>query len=356
VIEAFIHNPDISSGYFIIKGEPGIGKTALLSQWIKKSGCRIYHFNSILEGINQPHHFWANICARLIVEYQLPYDDLPEGFDRDDTFFYKVLCQAGQRLHSDQRLVIAIDALDEIDTINYPSQSNILFLPPVLPKGVFVLATSRPLHDLKVQADSIHYFDFERHLSENLADIEEYVKEWVKRDGIQKWMAGQKLSADKFVKNMVQKSTGNFMYLRYVLPAIECGDFKDDTIDSMPEGLRAYYRRHWNKMRSQFQDSFDRIHKLIICMFAAVAEPVPIQQISLWTEIEYDSILKVIQNWREFLHEELGQDNEHCFCVYHASFLEYLQSEVDPGLIETHTLISKSIQSRIKNAKRRKSQ
>ena len=39
-----------------------------------------------------------------------------------------------------------------------------------------------------------------------------------------------------FVDALVAKSQGNFMYLRYVLPEIESGDYKDRGFDSLPLG------------------------------------------------------------------------------------------------------------------------
>jgi hypothetical protein len=56
------------SGYILITGEPGIGKSALLAQLVKECGY-FHHFNIALQGIRSPRHFLTNVCAQLIVRY-----------------------------------------------------------------------------------------------------------------------------------------------------------------------------------------------------------------------------------------------------------------------------------------------
>ena len=44
------------SGYFVVSGQPGIGKSAIVAQLVKTRGC-IHHFNIASQGINIPHSF-----------------------------------------------------------------------------------------------------------------------------------------------------------------------------------------------------------------------------------------------------------------------------------------------------------
>ena len=62
-LKAFIDNPEIPSGYFVIIGDPGIGKSAILSKLIRQWGLPIHHFNILLQAINTPHQFVSNICV-----------------------------------------------------------------------------------------------------------------------------------------------------------------------------------------------------------------------------------------------------------------------------------------------------
>ncbi len=67
-IDKFIENPAFRSGYILIKGEPGIGKTALVAKLIKERNW-IHHFNIRSQGITSTSAFVRNVCAQLIILY-----------------------------------------------------------------------------------------------------------------------------------------------------------------------------------------------------------------------------------------------------------------------------------------------
>src|SRR5205085_450094 len=57
-------------GYFIVRGDPGIGKSALTAQLVKTGG-HIHHFNIRAEGSSKADQFLRNLCAQLIARYNL---------------------------------------------------------------------------------------------------------------------------------------------------------------------------------------------------------------------------------------------------------------------------------------------
>ena len=58
------------SGYFIVKGEAGIGKSALMAHLVKADQCG-HHFVVSTQGINRADQFLENVCAQLIARYKL---------------------------------------------------------------------------------------------------------------------------------------------------------------------------------------------------------------------------------------------------------------------------------------------
>jgi hypothetical protein len=73
-IERFLHaNP---RGYLVIRGQPGIGKTALAAQLVKTKGY-VHHFNSRSKGVTKAAQFLRNICAQLIARYNLGPISIP---------------------------------------------------------------------------------------------------------------------------------------------------------------------------------------------------------------------------------------------------------------------------------------
>ena len=137
-IETFIK--ENSKGYFTIIGDPGMGKSAILAKYVQETEC-IAHFNVQLQGPNRADQFLESVCKQLVERYQLPYDPLPSNATRDGEFLGQLLDEVGQRRNG-KPLVIAVDALDEVDPTSY-RDANILYLPPHLPDGVYLIVTRR---------------------------------------------------------------------------------------------------------------------------------------------------------------------------------------------------------------------
>jgi hypothetical protein len=67
-IEEFLK--ENTQGYFLLYGDPGIGKSAIAAKLVKEKGC-IHHFNIRSEGINKSSDFLKSICSQLIATYSL---------------------------------------------------------------------------------------------------------------------------------------------------------------------------------------------------------------------------------------------------------------------------------------------
>src|SRR5262249_35070767 len=62
-IDQSLRDDDFASGYIVIQGEPGIGKTTLLGQLVKTRGY-VHHFNVSGLGIQSAQAFLSNVCAQ----------------------------------------------------------------------------------------------------------------------------------------------------------------------------------------------------------------------------------------------------------------------------------------------------
>ena len=65
-VDEALADEDFPSGYIVIRGEPGVGKSALMGMLVKRRGC-VHHFNISPLGIRSPQAFLSNVCAQLIV-------------------------------------------------------------------------------------------------------------------------------------------------------------------------------------------------------------------------------------------------------------------------------------------------
>lgn len=348
-IDEMIARRDFPSGYLLIRGEPGIGKTALMGQLVKTRGY-VHHFNIAPQNIRSARAFLENVCAQLLVRYQLDEGMPSEDAFRDSGYLVHLLAQAAQKQGA-VPLVVLVDALDEAEDVGLPPSANRLYLPAVLPDGVFFVLTSREQIDYRLDVnrrEDIYLRDTD---PQNLEDVSEYVRDFVLRHGevmgerIRNWNVDQ----DAFIAKIAEKSEGNFMYLVHVLDDICQGRISSETIDNidkLPKGLRAYYQRHWRAMRDQDRERFERIYEPVLRFLATVREPVSPDMLQEWTRIDLVRIGEVIEEWRPFLNEEAGDNGERRYRVYHASFQDFLASE-GVGLKPYHAAIADNALSKI---------
>lgn len=325
-VNSFIQNH--SRGYFFIYGDPGIGKSALSAKLVKECNY-IHHFNIQAEGNNKAEHFLRNVCAQLIARYKLSHTFLPPEATKDANYLGKLLREVSQKLQNNEKCVIIIDALDEVDITGQSILTNPLYLPSNIPNNVYIIVTMRKnLNTVRVECEQDALF-IEANTPDNLNDIHEFLLNSVKQSGIQQYISKQEIDNDLFIEHLQEKSEGNFIYLRYVLPEIERGFYHDLELKSLPKGLENYYEDHWKRMRkSNEQDWFS--YKLPIVMALTIVEqPISIDLIAEFSQIDqYSRISSVLQEWSQFLHI-IEKADEHgtvqkFYRMYHASFQDFV--------------------------------
>ena len=314
------------NGYFTIEADPGLGKSALLAEYVRRTGC-IVHFNVRALGINSAASFLQDVCAQLIADAELPYATLPKSATEDGAFLLRLINEAAAKLAPNERLVIAVDALDEVDLSRQAVGSNILFLPNTLPERVYFVLTRRPVAvPLVVQAPQ-ELLDLMAHPAENRRDVERYLERATERPGLKSWILGQKLKARDFIARLVELSESNFMYLRYVIPEMERGAYTDLGIDRLPSGLEGYYEDHWRKM-GMTAKPLPRPKIRIVYILSEVHQPVSRRLISEFATdaailVDELTVQEVLEEWDEFL-RELPNEEGLRYSIYHASFRDFL--------------------------------
>lgn len=329
-VEQFINNNP--QGYFFVRGDPGIGKSALAAQMVKTNGY-LHHFNIRSEGINKATDFLKNICAQLIAVYNLDYTTLPPEATQDGGFLGDLLDQVSQKLDG-EKCVIVVDALDEVDTTGLSAGTNLLYLPRLLPPGVFIVATTRREQlSLRIDINEQGSLFIEQDDAGNVADITLYVEGQTPQTGIQAYIQRHGIDDELFIEHIVGKSQGNFIYLRMVLPEIESGAYTDLELNNLPAGLNSYYEDHWRRMRQQNElDWFD--YKLpVIVALTVVKEPVSIDLIVDFAYIEDKRRIRaVLRDFDQFIFKtdvEYEDGTQRRYRWYHASFFEFIAAKED---------------------------
>ena len=193
------------SGYFVIRGEPGIGKSALMGQLVKTRNL-IHHFNVIQQNIRLPELFLGNVCTQLIDRYKLDLK-IPDEPMGSSVLLEQCLLQAADN-QANHPIIIALDSLDEAEWRMLLPRVNVHFLPPILPEGVYVVVTTRPDKDIPLQVSSRRDLDIEPDLEGNLLDIRSYLENCAKRNEMHMRLSKWKISDTVFVAELLQKKPG----------------------------------------------------------------------------------------------------------------------------------------------------
>ena len=259
----------------------------------------------------------------------------PETTD-DASFLNKLLDEVSEKLKPSERCVIVVDALDEADRIETSTGVNLLYLPLTVPEGIYFVVTMRKDDEYKIkprvdcEQDEL-YIDHDS--SDNLADITDFVQASTARTGIRAYITAQGIEISEFVTLIVQKSEGNFMYLRYVLPEIEGGVYKDLELAAIPIGLQNYYQDHWQRMRGIDEEAWFKYKLPVLVALTVELEPVSIDLISDFSKVQQKSRIRaVLQDWAPFLHEEAVEyenGTQRRYCLYHASFFDFMAKKED---------------------------
>jgi hypothetical protein len=302
---------------------------------VKDRNYSLHVINALNNGnTNEISSFTKNICAQLIVKYQLPKEDFPEGFDQNGDFLLEVLEMVSDRLTQDEKAIIVIDGIDELDNLTFFKRKNILFLPDFLPSNIYFILTMRDIEDQigMPKEENTERYTIKRDSKENTADIKKYILNGLKEKGVQNYLIKHNIHQATFIKTIEEKCEGNFIYLKYVLYEISQGNYQDLTLNLIPKGLEAYYRDHWERMKGKDEHAWFEYKLPIIKALALVHNPRSIALIATISGIkDLSRVGSVIKEWKQFLVEEPEEDEmsnqEKYYKFYHKSFVDFLKQQ-----------------------------
>jgi hypothetical protein len=331
-IDEILAGEEFGSGYVVIRGEPGIGKTAIAATLVTR-GAYVHHFNIAPENLRSARQFLENVCAQLIARYELDHAALPPQAGEDAGFLSQLLAEAADRARERGELpiVVVVDALDEVEDTDLPAAANRLYLPRVLPDGVFFVLTTRELADYRLDVDNEAEIWIRESDPNNRQDLARYIDAFLDShaDAMTARIAEWGLTRERFVEETAALSEGNFMYLVHVLPDMARGRLSPDAaggVSGLPRGLKGYYQRNWRDMKDADAERFATRQRPVLCFLAISREPVTLTQLMQWTRLEPGDVMDVITEWFEFLNEDADQGTAH-YRIYHRSFAEFLDEQ-----------------------------
>jgi hypothetical protein len=319
------------SGYFLVRGMPGVGKTAFAAAVTQRRGC-VHYFNSRFERLTGADQFLGCICAQLVARYSLPHQRIPARVQTDSGLVVEVLAEAARR-HPNQKIIVVVDALDEAD-YSARRDSNPLALPRQLPANCYFLLTTRDTATPFRTESPVQQIYLDQSSSGNLADVREYLHTRARSSGIVAYCRHHQLDSSSFVELLEEKSLGNFMYLHYILPEMERGRWSLQTDQELPIGLANYYESHWQLLRREDEEAWFKYKLPVLKILASAAGPVPLRLLKdRLRRVSQDMIRDVLtRDWRQFLERvplTIRNRTVTAWKLYHTSFADFLRDKAE---------------------------
>ena len=334
-VDAFLNDPQRKSGTFLLIGDAGVGKTSFMAHLVKERGY-LHLFAEQAPGQAMLQRAIQSLGSQLVTRYQIdPYKDrdtLIQGTVFPD-FLERLLRMAASKLTGGKKIVIVCDALDEAGT--FPD-GNVFGLPNVLPDGVYLILSQRPVN-VKLPNLEPLTVRLEAQGADNLGDMEKYLRVVAQRASVADQLRAKNYSDAFFIQTLKEKSLGVWMYLHYVIKEIEQGSRAPLELEALPTGLVGYYADFWGdwrmgrKGRGEGEKAWNALYAPLLTTLAAAQEAITIGTLIQWAGVDADEdevARLVAEEWRAFI-EEKEASAETRYKPYHLSFADFIAGRAD---------------------------
>jgi serine/threonine protein kinase len=246
-------------GIFLIQGDPWVGKTVVMTEWVGRRGPAPAFFFSRREGRVGPALMHEMLAEQLRLRYHLS-SGAPAGLDR------LVRCIAHDKLREGERLLIFVDAVDEADD---PMRVGQLLPRAALPPRVFLILSSRPANRVPNHLNGLtlagaHLFP----LSHDVDDVRPFI--------LGQLPAGPAREAQ--ADHLANYTGGSFHLATLLMEAIRQGHIPLEdglcpptltTSSSLHNRYHAFYQDLWDRVQEGWDATTQRCMEEFACALAA---------------------------------------------------------------------------------------
>ncbi len=368
-----------SCGFFVIQGDPGIGKSALMATIARQDFLNIEHYS--WQGIDKKENQnfleivkkkWREIDDNVKKEFLqidkqewvgldkqvwMGIDVIPYFIVRGETTgpgeFLKAILQmlsqiinlkyspagnegelaeelrtqlrvVSQKLvHENRKLLLVIDGLDEALSAKGDAETgrNLLdYIPHDVPSRVFILMAGRRKDEIDTLYDTIHREKRGRLLIDGLTNDDI-------RGMLYKVVSKYELK-DKYIERVHKLSEGNPLYVKLLMEELIEGRMSVNDIGVLPQSLEDMYRKIVDRLGGSSQEIID-----VLMTFALARERLTAGQVAGINKLSLARTREILRNCLEVLTEGQNAAGRTTYRVFHDSFSDYVKKHPDYGAI-----------------------
>jgi WD40 repeat protein len=338
------------SGVFLLTGEPGIGKTAILANLVAAELGRVHFFYRHTSGLRSPDDFINCILNSLVNKYRLELDEKTSDPKQQRTQLQNLLPVISGLLKPGEKEVIIVDALDEANSSGASDDSTAAqVIPQNLPDNVYFILSSRPNNpDLRnlIQRGDVEAFSLEAGSTQNREDAYAYVR--------------QKLGArcdETIQRRIADRAEWNFLFLKLLCEAITKDDYSPGEVDAFlarSAGLQAWYADYWERLERRFEAHPHLLEQIITVIGAIAVAEAPVTRAQVCdsqglSPTRFDWSLRYIGQYLDVIPvteagiRQRGPRELILYRLYHFSFQEFVLAKIYPDLVSLHTRWARSL-------------
>ena len=332
---------ETESGYIVITGLPGSGKSTSLSQFFNalEKGqqyaiCRYFCFVNPNDDNARLRLEAESLRVNLLSELHNQFGHLLlRRHDYSERRFTEVLAELGQILSGDNsKLVVLLDGLDHAERDPHVKDSVLRALPTSLPPGVIVVIGTQELKNWEPLA--LSEGRKKRHIPIPLFSLPQTKSYLVEKHSL--------VLQDEAIRKIFNKSNGLPLYLRYVATWLSAHNSDVESLDHMPEAvngdIRDYYERLWANLERDGMSYARYLSGVLAVLRFPVGETELIEFQDEIRLLDLPAAIKAVSHLLRHQTEQLS--------IFHDSFRVFVLAKLDTT---TRRRITRTISEKLKS-------
>ena len=327
----------------LIKGDPGVGKSAVVAELVHcNPGGQVLAYHCCQWDVGdtlEPWRFVRSIAAMIagrsedfaaLLNDPNLRDILSEESCRRDagSAFERGVLDALQHLHAPEGgpRFLLVDALDEALAVAEGQPTIVSLLASRLdrmPPWLRIVATTRKDPRVIEELRGLKATEIEAQSEDNIADLKNFIRSELKSPVFVEAVRESGIPAEMIASQMVEKSGGNFLYVREALNAVALGNSGIERLEDLPPGIAGLYTRRFKKLFPT-EASFSPLVPLLEVICAA-HEPVSRSLLAAACSLDEDrSVDLLLRRITGYIARRLDGTGRLVFTIFHKSFSDWL--------------------------------